>query len=246
MAFLDNDDDVWGDEPTTEIVEEVEQVQEPEVTPEPVEAEQPETPEPEQAVEEKFNPTLYREMKEERAKRQAAERELNELRAKVPAPKPQEPAQIPDAYEDPAGFNQYVQGQIEQARWESKAEMSGFMAEQKFGKPLVEEALKWAQAHPDPTLGLKVKQAASPVEFVVSEYQQSRTLERLGGKSFEDAAQEYAKSQGWIVSPETPVSPSLEPSRPRAPRGLSNAPGSGGVKQVQNADWGEVKFALDR
>ena len=250
MAFLDNDDDVWAGEPGTEVIEDAEPVVETkEETPEQGEPEQqPETTEA-QTAEEKFNPTLYREMKEERAKRQALERENAELRSNRPAPQPQAPVKIPDAYEDPEGFARHFQNVQEQSAWNVRAEMSGRFAEQKFGKDVVEEALTWAQsqAKADPSLEIRVRNAASPVEHVVNEYQQSRTLERIGGKTFEEAASEYAKSQGWIVSPESqPASPSLEPSRPRVPKGLSSAPGTGGVARVQNADWGEVKFALDR
>lgn len=173
----------------------------------------------------------------ERNRRQEAERRLQEfeaVRAKAP---------IPDAYEDPDGYDRHVKSQIEQVRWETKAEMSGFMAEQKFGKPLVEEALAWAQEQSDPTLGLKVRQSASPIEFVVQEFQQSRTLQTLAGRSFEDAARDHAIAQGWIVSPEAAVSPDMKPSSPTPPRGLAKTPGTG-IAAPKEADWSEVKFAL--
>lgn len=225
--------------------------------PEPVEAPEPK-PEPEQAKaepeqkaetaepEEKFNPTLYREMKEERAKRQAMERELQALKSQQPQ-QPQQPAKLPDAYEDPQGFGDHFKAEIDRVRWETKAELSGFAAEQKHGKEAVEEAIAWAQAQAanDPTLELRVRNSASPVEFVVQEYQQSRTLQTIGGRSFDEAAKAYAIEQGWIVSPEADAPPSPKPSPPKPPRGLASTPGSGSAAP-KDADWGEVKFALDK
>lgn len=226
--------------------------------PQPQEAPEPK-PEPEQAKvepeqkadiaepDEKFNPTLYREMKEERAKRQAAERERDELKARTPQQPQQQPAKVPDAYEDPQGFGDHFQARLEQVRWETKAELSGFAAEQKHGKETVEEAIAWAQsqAAADPTLELRVRNSASPVEFVVQEYQQSRTLQTIGGRSFDEAAKAYAIEQGWIVSPEADAPPSPKPPTPKPPRGLASTPGTG-TAAPKDADWGEVKFALDK
>jgi len=250
MAFLDNDDDVWGDDPTPEIVEgEVADtiVETPEV-----EAKEEATEgevQQEQTAEEKFSPTLYREMKEERAKRQAAERELNELRAKVPAPTPQAPEKIPDAYEDPEGFNRYQEQKFAQTEWNLRASISERFAKQQHGEEAVKEATEWGleRAKGDPGFGQKVMAHPDPVGFTLQEFKRSRTLEALGDKSPEDFAREYAVSQGWIVSQPGTEVPIQKPSpAARAPRGLSNAPGSGGVKQAPNADWSEVKFALDR
>lgn len=225
--------------------------------PKPEEAPEPK-PEPEQAKDEpeqkadpvepdeKFNPTLYREMKEERRRRQEAERERDQLKSQT-AQQLQQPAKLPDAYEDPDGFNNHVQAQIEKVRWETKAEISGFAAEQKFGKETVEEAIAWAQQHSavDPTLEIRVRNSASPVEFVVQQFQQSRTLQTMGGRTFEEAAKAHAIEQGWIASPEAETPPSPKPPTPKPPRGLASTPGSGSAAP-KDADWGEVKFALDR
>lgn len=217
--------------------------------PEPVEAVEQETPEEAEAKREKFNPVLYREAKEERAKRQEAERERDELRARVAAqPKP-EAERAPDPYEDPVGYNQYVQSQVKDTEWRLRAEMSGRFAEQKYGKETVEAAVAWAQAEgaKDPTLGQRVQTQASPVEYVVEQYERSRTLQTLSGKSLEDYAKEYAVSQGWIVSqPGAPVgSPIQKPASAPPPASIARAPGKGGVGQVtSDADWSEVKFAL--
>lgn len=217
--------------------------QEPEQEPAPVE----ETPEEAEAKREKFNPVLYREAKEERAKRQEAEKRLAEVERQLASqPKPQA-AKAPDPYEDPVGYNEFVQSQVQQTEWNMRAEMSGRFAEQKYGKEKVDAAVEWAreQGLKDPYLGPRVQAQASPVEFVVEEYERSRTLQTLSGKSLEDYAKEYAASQGWIVSQQAGQPVIQKPTTPTPPRSLASAPNAGGNKVPANADWGEVKFALD-
>lgn len=252
--------DRMGDDWLEEAGETQDPVETPEVveTPVVVETQEPQEPEQTQEVqqqaepEEKFNPTLYKEMKEERRKRQEAERELQRLQSQQPAQQPQPQAQVvPDAYEDPNGFAAYVQTEQAKMKWDASVEISKFKAEHKFGEDMVKEAIAWAQqqASADPALDMRIGRAQSPVEFVVQEYQQSRTLQSLAGKSPEDFARDYAISQGWIVAqPEPGTALQQQPSPSKTPpRSLASKPGNGGVSQVpQGADWSEVKFALDR
>lgn len=250
--FLDTAGDEWleGAVPEPEVVT-PESVAEVVTTdaPETVEAVGQETPEQIEAKREKFNPVLYREAKEERARRQEAERKLAEAEARLQAqPKP-EPERAPDPYEDPAGYNQYVQRQVQDTEWRMRAEMSGRFAEQKYGKDTVEAAVAWAQAEgaKDPTLGQRVQTQASPVEYVVEQYERSRTLQTLGAKSPEDWAREYAVAQGWIVSQpgDATAAPIQKPASASPPVSIARAPGKGGVGQTNTgADWSEVKFAL--
>ena len=190
-------------------------------------------------------------LKEEREKRQALERRMAEFESRMgqtQQPKPQAAAKAPDPYEDPEGYNAYVQNTVAQTEWNMRAEMSGRFAEQKYGKDTVEEAVAWAQAEgaKDPTLGQRVASQASPVEFVVEEYKRSQTLQALNGKSLDDYIQEQAIAKGWIVSqPGAEAAPIQKPSSPTPPKSLSQAPGSGGIgKAPKEADWSEVKFAL--
>lgn len=193
----------------------------------------------------------YAAMKKEREAKQELERRIAALEARGPVQQApavtQQPQTIPDAYEDPQGFNQWVLNQQAQQQFASRAEISGFKAETKFGKEVVEAAIAWAQeeAKADPTLSARVQNEASPVEYVVQKYKRSLTHQTLGDKSPEDFAREYAVSQGWIVSqPQEEAPVSQKPSLPKAPRSLATIPGSGS-KAPANADWGEFKFALD-
>lgn len=192
-------------------------------------------------------------LKEEREKRQALERKFAELESRVGQPQQQvqqhQRQQAPDPYEDPEGYNAYVQNTVAQTEWKMRAEMSGRFAEDKYGKDTVEAAVSWAQAEgaKDPTLGQRVQMQSSPVEFVVQEYKRSQTLQALEGKSLEDYLQEQAVAKGWIVSQaDGAVVPSIQkPSSPTPPKSLSRAPGNGGVgKAPKEADWSEFKFAL--
>lgn len=195
-------------------------------------------------------------LQEERKKSQERARELEELRAQVAQiqrqVQPQQAPQrqpIPDSYEDPEGYNAYVEQRIAQAMWAERAERSGRDAERTYGKDTVEAAILWAQAEgaKDPTLGQRVQLQSSPVEFVVQEYQRSQTLQALQGKSLDDYLQEQAVAKGWIVSQAdgADVPSQQKPSSPTPPKSLSRAPGNGGVgKAPKEADWSEVKFAL--
>lgn len=192
-------------------------------------------------------------LKEEREKRQALEREFAALKARVDQPQQvaqqQQRQPIPDAYEDPEGYNAYLEQRIAQAMWAERAERSGRDAERTYGKDTVEAAILWAQAEgaKDPTLGQRVQRQSSPVEFVVQEYQRSQTLQALQGKSLDDYLQEQAVAKGWIVSQAdgATVPSQQKPSSPTPPKSLSRAPGNGGVgKAPKEADWSEVKFAL--
>lgn len=250
MAFLDSMGDDWNGEaqaepevettetapPTTEVADVPDQEPAAEVETEEKAAE---------PAEEKFNPTLYKEMKEERRKRQEAERELERLRTQAPQTRQPAPV-VPDPYEDPQGYDAHVSNQIAQAKWEMRAEMSGQRAETLYGKETVEQAIAWAQEQglKDPTLGQRVQNQSSPVEYVVKEYQQSRTLETIAGRTFEEAAKDYATKQGWIVSPEASQPSAQQQSSSVPPRSLARMPGSGSKTAPSGADWGEVKFPL--
>lgn len=247
--------DTMGDDWLAEAgdhVEEVAEIVEP-VAVETVE-EQTEAPEVTETAEpstETPHMVPYAAMKKEREAKQELERRIAALEASKPtyqAPAvQQQPQAIPDAYEDPQGFNQWVLNQQAQQQFNARAELSGFKAETKYGKETVEAAIAWAQdqAKTDPTLSARVQNETSPVEYVVQKYQRSLTHQTLNGKSPEDFAKDYAVSQGWIVSqPQAETPASQKPSLPKAPRSLATIPGTGS-KAPANADWGEVKFALD-
>lgn len=230
VDFLETSGDAWIEEAggTVDEVEQGEADAVIEAVAEPEEVE--EKPDAEAAAGEPDKPVHtvpYAEMKREREKRQEAERKLQELQS------PQQPQARPrlDAYEDPDRFQAHFDSGLDQAKWEMRAEISGLRAEQAHGKETVEAAVAWAveRGASDPALGVKVQNSADPVGLLVNEYKQSRTLEALAGRSFEEAAQDYAKQQGWIVSPGETPSTKQSPRTP--PRSLASRPGQGGSNQ---------------
>lgn len=248
--------DTMGDDWLAEAgdhVDEVPEVVEAVVQPEAVERE-PEAPEVTDTAEpstEAPHMVPYATMKKEREARQELERRLAALEANKPvqaAPVVQQRQEVaPDPYEDPVGYNAYVESKIEQSAFNIRLQNSQRFSEEKYGREISEAAVAWAmeQERVDPSIATKVRNHPSPVEYVVQEYQRSLTHQTLNGKSPEEFAKDYAVSQGWIVSqPQTEAPAPQKPSLPKAPRSLANVPGSGS-KVPANADWGEVKFALD-
>jgi len=181
--MADNLDDVFGE--TLEAAE-PEIVQEPEATVEPA----PETveepaPEPSQPVAEQpqraepgYVPIDA--MLTEREKRQAAERELASYRAQA---KPQD---VPDPFDDPAGYQQHVDQRMNEGLQAQKANMSYALAVRDYGKDDVEAARAWAldKAQKDPLFGQQVETVFQnemlPVDWVVQQHKRDALLTDIG------------------------------------------------------------------
>lgn len=169
---------------------------------------------------------------DEREKRQRAERELAELRAKQnPPPAP------PSITSDPEGYARSVDARIAQTQHETKLQLSGQYAEQHFGKETIQAAMEWGGSITDPSMHQRFNASADPYGFLVAEYRKDQSLQRLGDKTPEDWAVEYAKTQGWTPpagAEQQPAgdipSPAAQPApvAPKAPtRSLASAPSAG-------------------
>ena len=204
-------------------------------------AQEPEPQQPESTEERQSHNVPLTALLDEREKRQKLERELEQLRQQAQPQAPQ-PTQIPDPYEDPAGYQQYVQAQIDQRSFAATAEISGRFAEQKYGKETVEEAVRWAQEQgaKDPTLGQRVRASNDPVGFVVEQFQREQFWQKYQSdpSSFTQATSQTAAPQ--MVAPVT-----TKPTAP--PRSLAAAPGAGGGHQSipDGSVLDSVKFNLD-
>lgn len=210
---------------------------EPALEPEPVIEQQPEEPKGAHLV-----PLAV--LLDEREKRKDYERKLREFeereaRAKAAAT----PQAIPDPYEDPQGYQSYVQNQVDQQAFNLRAEMSGQFAEQKFGKETVEAAIAWATSQTaDPFLGQRVQQSRSPVEFVVEQYQREQFFQNRG--SDPSANQQLVATPGTAAPQPMAAQPLQKPQAP--PRSLAAAPNAGGGHQaVGGSIFDSVKFNLD-
>lgn len=165
---------------------------------------------------------------DERDKAKKAKEHAQQLEARLRVYEAQQAAPIPDPYENPQGYQDYMQNQINQQEFKLRSEMSGRFAEQKFGKDTVEAAIAWAQEHAavDPFLGQRVQMSPSPVEFVVEQYQREQFFKQhssdLGG---------VTQAAGFPAAP-TPT-PVQQAPKPQAPsRSLAAAPNAGGGHQT--------------
>lgn len=240
---------LFGDLPpedTQEIDPVAEQPQaQPDPQPEPEPAQQPEPVNEQQPEEAKgaHNVPLAV-LLDERDKTKAAKREADELRQKLAAMEAsQNPQVVPDPYEDPQGYDQYVKQQVQQQAFNLRAEMSGRFAEQKFGKETVEQAILWAQTQTvDPFLGQRVQASQSPVEFVVEQYQREQFFQNRGS---DPSAQQPLATTPGTAAPQPMAAQPLQ-KQPAPPRSLAAAPNAGGGHQdINGSVFDSIKLNLD-
>ena len=156
---------VDGVEPETEAPEVVE------AAPEEVVADAPEvTEEPETQPEPKAEPTVplaaLLEVRQEL-------RDLKTLAAPKAAPTPP-----PDVFEDPQGFSQHMQRQLEAATTSQKLEMSKFMAEREFGAEQVQAMYDYFEQHPDQSQAFR--NSPSPYHAGMEHYNKHRVAQEIG------------------------------------------------------------------
>jgi hypothetical protein len=210
------------------------------VEPAPAAAAQPENPAPEPvqppavpAAQPGFVPLSA--VLDEREKRQALEKQLQELQRK------QQPVQAPSATSDPAGWAKAQEEKLAKFELDTKMRMSGAFAMQAYGQEAVNAAKAWGaqQNANDPYFGAKFTAQDHPWQWLVDQHRQAQTLERLGSKSPEDWALEYAMAQGF-VKPDgqqtqqqpapAPAAASPQPQpRPTPPRSIASVPPAGGT-----------------
>lgn len=175
---------------------------------------------------------------DEREKRQAATRRADELEAKLKSF--EQPQRVPDVTSDPAGWQAQQEQRFEHAKLDLKMEMSGRYAAQTFGQDVVQTAMAWGKDRTaaDPFFGQKFLQSPDPFGFLVAEHRRANALGKLGDKSPEDWAIEYAQSQGWAKpidaanstqqsAPAIAVAQPLALSPPSPPRSIASAPPAG-------------------
>jgi hypothetical protein len=101
---------------------------------------------------------------DERDKRKAAEARI----------KTQEAPQvvIPDPYDDPEGYYQHTQSQIDQSRVTQRFETSELIAKQAHGAEVVDAAATWAQekAKADPSFAAMYMRESHPIEWIVQQH----------------------------------------------------------------------------
>lgn len=172
---------------------------------------------------------------DERDRRKAAEAELERLRAA------QQPAQVPDAYEDPEGFAAYQQAQIGQALQNVTLNTSERFARKEHGAETVETAKAWALQRfgTDPLYRQQILNDPDPYERVVTDWRREQVFAEVqdpnefkqfkAWKQAQNALQAQPGGQPLSPTPQTPAIPA--PS-------LASAPSAGSIltEPIQSDD----------
>lgn len=195
-------------EPTPEVAEPVA----PEPTPDPVAA-------PEAQDEARHVPLATFLDKRDEAKE--LKRRVAELEAQT-APKPA-PVDMPDPIDDPHGFANWQQGQVQQALVAQRFEISDLMAKQTHGEEAVKTAAEWAmeRAQSDPSFKMAYMQQPHPLDWIVREHKRSGLISEIGDNVDDWFTREAAKrgyAQAAPAAAAAPVAATPQPAvKPAVP-----------------------------
>lgn len=192
------------------------------------------TPAPEAAPQErgdKFVPLAA--MLDERDKRKALEAKLAEYEASKAQ---QQPADIPDPYDDPNGYAAYLNSAVQQSTLAVKFDMSEEMAVASHGQETVETAKEWAitRANADPGFKQQMLSSRHPIDWAVRQHRQASDLElyqkdpvAFARSILERNGQQPAIDATAGAVPVVGQQPAATP-RPAPPRSIASAPSTGG------------------
>jgi|GEM_PF-3073097 len=173
------------------------------------------TPQP--PLSEKETVGFYKAMAEERDKRQALERQLNEIKAREEAARPSEPLPL--------------EAQVQQALYKANLDNSRKWAVKEYGKEAVEKAFEWANARCEPTspqfdpvFNSQVASSGDPYETAVQAYNREQLLAEAGQTDLAEF-RAWKASQGVQTAQPTPTPAPQAPP----PRSLADASGTGGM-----------------
>jgi hypothetical protein len=212
----------------------------------------PATPEPEPTPEPVVEPVLepvappapepghvpVSALQTEREKRQAAERERDELRKQAaparPAPQPQP---IPDRWEDPEAYEAYQTEQLHAAILNNKLDLSEDMARSKHSDELVDAAKAWAIARFEnsPAYYQEVIGSRNPYEKAVQDYRRDQVASQVQLDDLDEylawkATKANPAPQPAPLAPAPAPAPHTAPKPP--PRSIAAAPSAGGPAHV--------------
>lgn len=159
--------------------------------------------------------------------------EMRDLKRQVTPPQPQyEPIPAPDPYEDPEGFVQYQQAQVQQATYGVNLQWSRRIAEIQYGPEVTGQAFDWgvARCDADPFFNQKVASSQDPVGFVVAEWKREQLLSKVTDPAQIDAFLAWQASQGPGAPAQQAAPAAFPQSSQMPPRSIAAAPQAGGAK----------------
>ena len=233
------------DELFTEPTDEVEAIEAEAAAPEPEQAAEPEpAPEhPEGTGETEATPPVVEKaeegrvpigaLRDEREKRQALQRELDELRRwREQQESARQQPQIDPVLEPEKALAQ-VQHQFRGELWNERCHISEVMARSALGEETVETAKEAfiAEAQRNPALGVELRRQQHPYDFVVKWHKRQQAMAEIGEDP--DAYRARLREEVMRELAQQPATPAPQPSTrpPAPPRSLSSAPAAGGDAQ---------------
>jgi hypothetical protein len=155
-------------------------------------------------------PEEFAGLKDERRKRQEAEQRLSALEQKLnqlSSPQQQEPAPLPDIWEDPEGRLAAERQQFQQALYQERYNNSLRFAETQHGKETVQQAVNWAaeRAQRDQRFNMDALSHHDPVGFAVEQYRREEIATTV-------TPEELEAFRAWKANPQQPQQPSLPPT----------------------------------
>lgn len=154
-------------------------------------------------------------MMDERDKRRALEKELEQFRSKqVEAPA------IPDPFDDPQGYAGYVQQQIDERTTAVTFQISERFAKQAHGEEAVQKAIEWGaeKAKADPSFAMGYMRDSDPIGWIVQQHKRDALLSDIGDNPDDWFTREAAK-RGYVVQSATePAAAPAVAMRQPAPR----------------------------
>lgn len=108
-------------------------------------------------------------------------RDLEARLAAIAQPQPQ-PQQVPDMFEDPEGYQNHLQSQLQSAIYLERRNISHRFAIQQYGEEAVSEAVQWGEqvCNANPQFNAALLASPDPVGTVVAEYQRQKMLSQIG------------------------------------------------------------------
>jgi hypothetical protein len=174
--------------------------------------------------------------KRERERVAALEAQLAQFQAQ------QQPVQAPSVYDDPDGYQAYVEQRISAAQQQAIASTSQRFAEKEHGADKVEEAAKWyleQVVSRDPTAQARFVADPDPFGMVVRQYRQHQLMSQLGdAPDLDQAFEKWAAEKGFVKADPAPAAQAAVPQQPapqqpaQRPRSIVGAPSAGGPATI--------------
>ena len=150
---------------------------------------------------------------DERDKRQALERRLEEANRKLEeaTKKTAEPI---DPIADPDGFRGHFEQELRRVRFDTLAQFSKTLAVKDYGAESITAAEQWLgeECKRNPGFWQSVESNPHPYDFVVKQHKRAKQMETLGDRDLDAWFEEQAKARGYALQPTSPAPPGASPA----------------------------------